>query len=124
MIKFFVVLFLIAITPKVASAVNIYDGIYQINPNIGFVTFSEKNGTMIAVVNQTYGGYSWGAGWGTMNGSSVQLSTILGTLNQTINVNLTSASTFSATIVSCNPNTAGYYCLFSAGQTFTGTKVW
>ncbi|MFI3221570.1 MAG: hypothetical protein QX191_00900, partial [Methylococcaceae bacterium] len=71
-----------------------------------------------------YGGYSWGAANGTMNGSSVQLSTIIGTLNETINVNFTSATTFTATIVSCSPNTAGYYCLYSAGQTLTGTKIW
>ena len=107
-----------------ASAVSIYDGIYQLNPNIGYATLREQNGTMIAVVNQTYGGYSWGAANGTMNGSSVQLSTIIGHINETINVNFTSATTFTAIIVSCSPNTAGYYCSFKAGQTLTGTKIW
>lgn len=107
-----------------ASAAGIYDGIYQLNPNIGYVTILEQNGIMIGIINETYGGYSWGAASGVLNGTSVQVSTIIGNLNEIINVNFTSATTFTATIVSCSPKTSGYYCLFKAGQTLTGTKIW
>lgn len=105
------------------QAESIYDGIYQLDPNFGYVTLREQNGSMVAVINQTLPDLRWGAATGALNGSSVRLSTVIGTVNTTVDVTFTSPSTFQATQVSCTPD-PGYYCIFQNGATFSGKKIW
>lgn len=106
-----------------ARAEGIYDGIYSTNPDFGYVTFREQQGTMLAIMNQTLPDLLWSAATGSLNGSSVRVSTIIGDTDVTIDVTFTSPSTFQATQVSCTAN-PGYRCLFPNGSMFTGKKVW
>lgn len=109
--------------PFGAYAEGQYDGIYATTPDVGFAMFRENQGSMVGVLNQTDILNTWLAGAGVLKGSSVRLSTVVGLVDQVIDVTFTSPTSFNAKMVSCKPKNRSVVCLFKDGSTFTGRKI-
>ena len=106
-----------------------YDGIWLIDP-YGYVTISEKDGVMIAVINfnDTYSGY-----WMAFSGARVDNKVELQLLNvpdnytgvdMTLNATITSDTTFTARQISCTPLSEWDKCILENDTVINGTKVW
>lgn len=111
--------------PASAQAAGPYDGIwaatYQGSP-IGYFSAHESTGTLVVALLPAERSY-WEAFIGQRNDNAASLTTIVGDASAAISVTFTSATTFTATQISCVPKQSGARCLFPDGAVFQGNKI-